>query len=306
MRTAQNALKRGFCSRSVVARRAFTLIELLVVVAIIAILAAMLLPALSRAKGSAYSAKCKSNLHQIGLGMQMYSDDQGYFPRVLAVHPYGIVQGDEKTTWSLAINTYLRQPVALFPSNVVSASEIRTNGLYTRPHPLGVFVCPADKRKTYGFGGSYGYNGQGIGVANLRSESVGLGGIGLPNKVADYYPYSRPTREADVLVPSRTIAMGDGYIGSAAGPSVGLPLFDAYESVGNFMREGPAGVGIVYPATARRRHSGRLNVLFCDGRVGAMKLQTLFFSPSEDDMRMWNVDHEPHSDWLYHSPGAKR
>jgi len=83
----------------------FTLVELLVVIGIITVLISLLLPALGRARQSAQSIACQSNLRQIGLGLTMYtSANRGYLP------PSNFVNNPDmgnSTLWHLALRSFL-------------------------------------------------------------------------------------------------------------------------------------------------------------------------------------------------------
>src|SRR5436190_6250671 len=104
-------------------RDGFTLIELLVVISIVAILAALLLPVLNRAKASVQRITCLNNLKQINLGVRLYSDDSNDE----APHPEGT--GTNKT---LSVIGFKKMMQSYVNPNVSSS------------HKAKLFACPAD------------------------------------------------------------------------------------------------------------------------------------------------------------------
>ena len=105
--------------------RAFTLIELLVVVAIIAILVAILVPSLSRARQQAYRVKCAANLKALGMGLMYYADDNNdYMPDMRgAAGPPGY--------WAEQIGRYVK----------IKRSKVGSRN--------GLLRCPSDENPPY-------------------------------------------------------------------------------------------------------------------------------------------------------------
>ncbi|MBY0525769.1 MAG: DUF1559 domain-containing protein [Gemmataceae bacterium] len=126
------------------ARRGFSLIELLVVIAIIAILVALLLVSVQKAREAGARAVCKNNLKQIGLALHLYHDAQGNFPSGnVAYAPGTSILMDDLMNWAVSVLPYLEQDnlYAMYDQNQYNSSNANKA---VREMRVLVFECPAD------------------------------------------------------------------------------------------------------------------------------------------------------------------
>ena len=261
-------MKPRLARRTLARPAAFTLVELLVVIGIIALLIAILMPALSNARRGATRLQCSSNMRQIGLALQMYVNEfNGKYPNrraVSAEYP----SGTDRLSWRTLIHPYMGTKEVL---------ECPDNPDRDKPS--------ADDDEPTAFNISYACNFNW--GANTNTDPNPLAAIG---KGVFGNQLSPGVKAVQVRGASETIAVVEVH---------GVPFT-------NFVVDfvGGAYQGYkYYEGTLFTGHKGASNYLFCDGHVEALTpLQTIA------NTNMWYRDHAPISTngrWLLEDAEAR-
>jgi prepilin-type N-terminal cleavage/methylation domain-containing protein/prepilin-type processing-associated H-X9-DG protein len=235
-----------------VKRRGFTLIELLVVIAIIAILAAILFPVFAQAREKARQANCVSNLKQVGLGIMQYVQDY-----------------DE----AYPCNWY----VALWPSRPGGNQAYKwMDAIYPYVKNEGVFSCPSDggARRKYIYHRSLPGDSENNWGSYCTNVANWDNGPGTPASSEGNAGAPRTTTLATVQRPADTFWAGDCN-GSFQLAWPNIASQPAITGTSPRMLGFTGGGGIAREGALMERHQQKLNVVFCDGHVKSMGLNTL-------------------------------
>jgi prepilin-type processing-associated H-X9-DG protein/prepilin-type N-terminal cleavage/methylation domain-containing protein len=239
--------------------KAFTLIELLVAIAIIAMLAALLLPVLGRAKASARRVACASNLHQIAVGLRQYVDDFRKYPAFLDL---GLGLTNYRVGyWDYMLLPYVRDNQATFlcPAQFGTNCNFWTN-----------WTCIDALGETWP-NRSYGYNAHGTGGGPLGFVvGRGLGG--------------------SVIFPDKTLFVAESLV---VAPSDMVAVADYDPSTSDDDQDGDLHPDKLYDVTLTgERHSRGANVVFCDGHVEYARTNQ-WRADTVVARQRWNNDHRP-------------
>lgn len=284
-------------------RQGFTLIELLVVIAIIAILIALLVPAVQKVREAAARTQCTNNLKQFGLALHNFHDANKKFPpgrdsKNFSTHAY--------------LLPYMEQD-AIFKTINFTVSYNNGANAFARAQQVPIFLCPSDTRTLLVPAGWAGTNYRANQGSGILWGATGTGSnAGMPSPNGPFYQDSRhkmtdvsdgtsntaafsehligdfsnaiATDRTDTFAPGTHPATADQAVADCAGVSlsnlgaqgvsdVGAPWLRGYHSTTIYFHVGgPNTRSCMFPpgriaTTANSNHSNGVNVTLCDGSV---------------------------------------